>query len=111
MKRSTVASASVYDAEAYRARTLATVSSLWRVLEPCAATALAEQARTSAAAIVRTIYFLNSTTRAAAAAKLTPQQVYDDIRANLVPGATLMPTGVFATLMAQEAGCSLMRST
>ena len=49
--------------------------------------------------------------RAAAAAKLTPQQVYDDIRANLVAGATLMPTGVFATLMAQEAGCSLMRST
>jgi hypothetical protein len=49
--------------------------------------------------------------RAAAAAKLTPQQVYDDIRANLVPGATLMPTGVFATLLAQEAGCSLMRST
>jgi hypothetical protein len=49
--------------------------------------------------------------RAAAAAKLTPQQVYDDIRANLVPGATLMPTGVFATLMAQDAGCSLMRST
>jgi len=49
--------------------------------------------------------------RVAAAAKLTPQQVYDDIRANLIPGATLMPTGVFATLMAQEAGCSLMRST
>lgn len=49
--------------------------------------------------------------RAAAAAKRTPQQVYDDIRANLIPGATLMPTGVFATLMAQEAGCSLMRST
>jgi hypothetical protein len=49
--------------------------------------------------------------RVAAAAKLTPQQVYDDIKANLVPGATLMPTGVFATLMAQEAGCSLMRST
>lgn len=50
-------------------------------------------------------------TRAAAAAKLTPQQVYDEIRANLVPGATLMPTGVFATLLAQEVGCSLMRST
>lgn len=49
--------------------------------------------------------------RAAAAAKLTPQRVYDEIRANLVSGATLMPTGVFATLMAQEAGCSLMRST
>ena len=49
--------------------------------------------------------------RAAAAAKKPVQEVYEDIRANLVPGATLMPTGVFATLMAQEAGCSLMRST
>ena len=49
--------------------------------------------------------------RAAAAKKLPVQQVYDEIRANLVPGATLMPTGVFGMLMAQEAGCSLMRST
>ena len=49
--------------------------------------------------------------RAAAAKKLPVQQVYDEIRANLVPGATLMPTGVFGMLMAQEAGCSLMKST
>ena len=49
--------------------------------------------------------------RAAAAAKKPVQQVYEEIKANLVPGATLMPTGVFATLMAQEAGCSLMRSS
>ena len=49
--------------------------------------------------------------RAAAAAKLSSQQVYEDIKANLVPGATLMPTGIFGMLMAQEAGCSLMRST
>lgn len=49
--------------------------------------------------------------RAAAATKQPSQQVYEDIKANLIPGATLMPTGVFATLMAQEAGCSLMRST
>ena len=49
--------------------------------------------------------------RAAAAKKLPVQQVYDEIRANLVPGATLMPTGVFGMLMAQEAGCSVMRST
>jgi hypothetical protein len=49
--------------------------------------------------------------RAAAAKKLPVQQVYEEIRANLVPGATLMPTGVFGMLMAQEAGCSLMRST
>ena len=49
--------------------------------------------------------------RAAAAKKLKAQDVYDEIRANLVAGATLMPTGVFATLLAQEAGCSLMKST
>jgi hypothetical protein len=49
--------------------------------------------------------------RAATAKKLPVQQVYDEIRANLVPGATLMPTGVFGMLMAQEAGCSVMRST
>jgi hypothetical protein len=48
------------------------------------------------------------------AAKATKQEfkaVYEEVKANLVPGATLMPTGVFASLMAQEAGCSLMRST
>jgi len=49
--------------------------------------------------------------RAAAATKQPSQQVYEEIKANFIPGATLMPTGVFATLMAQEAGCSLMRST
>ena len=49
--------------------------------------------------------------RAAAAAKLSSQQVYEEIKANLVPGATLMPTGIFGMLMAQDAGCSLMRST
>jgi hypothetical protein len=50
-------------------------------------------------------------TRVAAAKKLKAQDVYEDIRANLLAGATLMPTGVFATLLAQEAGCSLMKST
>ena len=49
--------------------------------------------------------------RAAAATKRPSQQVYEEIKANLVAGATLMPTGVFGMLMAQEAGCSVMRST
>lgn len=49
--------------------------------------------------------------RAAAATKQEFRTVYEEIKQNIVPGATLMPTGVFATLMAQEAGCSLMRST
>jgi len=42
-------------------------------------------------------------------AEKTKQQesaVYEDLRQNLVPTATLMPTGIFATLLAQEAGCS-----
>jgi len=44
-------------------------------------------------------------------AEKTKQQesaVYEDLRQNLVPTATLMPTGIFATLLAQEAGCSKM---
>jgi hypothetical protein len=49
--------------------------------------------------------------RAATASKQEFRTVYEEIKQNLVPGATLMPTGVFATLLAQEAGCSLMRST
>ena len=44
-------------------------------------------------------------------AEKTKQQesvVYEELRQNLVPTATLMPTGIFATLLAQEAGCSKM---
>ena len=42
-------------------------------------------------------------------AQKTKQQenaVYEELRQNLVPTATLMPTGIFATLLAQEAGCT-----
>jgi len=49
--------------------------------------------------------------RAAAQAKVPSQQVYEEIKANLLANATLMPTGVFGMLLAQEAGCALMRST
>ena len=47
-------------------------------------------------------------------AQKTKQQardVYEELKQNLVPGATLMTTGIFATLLAQEAGCSFMKST
>ena len=37
--------------------------------------------------------------------------VYQELRENLVPGAILMPTGIFATLLAQEAGCAFMKSS
>jgi hypothetical protein len=49
--------------------------------------------------------------RIAQKTKQEQRAVYEEIKQNLVPGATLMPTGVFGMLLAQEAGCSVMRST
>jgi hypothetical protein len=43
--------------------------------------------------------------------KQAPEAVYEELRTNLVPGALLMPTGVFATLVAQESGASFIKST
>jgi hypothetical protein len=37
--------------------------------------------------------------------------IYEELKKGLVPGATLMPTGVFATLLCQESGCAFMRSS
>jgi hypothetical protein len=37
--------------------------------------------------------------------------VYEELKANLVPGVILQPTGVYAALRAQEAGCAYIRST
>jgi hypothetical protein len=37
--------------------------------------------------------------------------VYEELKANLVPGVILQPTGVYAVHRAQEAGCSYIRST
>jgi len=47
----------------------------------------------------------------ARSAKLDQKTVYEDIKANLVPGFILQPTGVYAVLHAQEAGCAYIRST
>ena len=42
--------------------------------------------------------------------KQDPEVVRQEIRNNLVPGALLMPSGIFALHRAQEAGCTYMRS-
>jgi len=42
--------------------------------------------------------------------KLDVESVRKEIRSNLVPGALLMPSGIFAVHRAQEAGCTSMRS-
>lgn len=47
----------------------------------------------------------------ASQAKRPAQEIYDELRANLVPGLILQPNGIYATLRAQEAGCVFMRST
>ena len=39
------------------------------------------------------------------------EQVRNDVRNGLVPGATLMPTGVFALVRAQNAGCAYMKGS
>jgi len=39
------------------------------------------------------------------------EEVQNDLKANLVSGATLMPNGIFALIRAQNAGCASYRST
>lgn len=41
----------------------------------------------------------------------SPKAVYDEFKANLVPGLILQPSGVYAVHRAQEAGCTYIRST
>lgn len=40
-----------------------------------------------------------------------PEEVRAEIRANIVPGVMLQPSGIYATLRAQDAGCAFMKST
>jgi len=39
------------------------------------------------------------------------EEVQNDLRANVVPGAILMPNGIFALIRAQNAGCVFFRQT
>ena len=43
--------------------------------------------------------------------KTSSHAVYEELKANLVPGVILQPTGVYAVHRAQEAGCTFIRST
>jgi hypothetical protein len=40
-----------------------------------------------------------------------PEEVRAEIRANIVPGVMLQPSGIYATLRAQDAGCAFIKST
>ena len=54
---------------------------------------------------------MNWATSAAERLKVDAEAVKNDVRNNLVPGAFLMPTGVFALVRAQNAGCAYMRGS
>ncbi len=43
--------------------------------------------------------------------KQRPDVVHDELRAHLIPGLQLAPSGIYAVTLAQEAGCSYVRST
>jgi intracellular sulfur oxidation DsrE/DsrF family protein len=43
--------------------------------------------------------------------KQEPKAVHQEVLANLVPGVYVMPSGIFATVRAQEAGCRLFKSS
>ena len=49
--------------------------------------------------------------RIATQAGTTPEATRAEVLANLVPGVVMQPSGVYATLRAQEVGCVFMRST
>jgi intracellular sulfur oxidation DsrE/DsrF family protein len=54
---------------------------------------------------------MNFAASAAERTKRDVEQVRAEVRSGLVPGATLMPTGVFALVRAQNAGCAYMRGS
>lgn len=43
--------------------------------------------------------------------KRDPAEVIRDLKANLVPGATLVPSGIYGLIRAQNAGCAYMQGT
>jgi hypothetical protein len=43
--------------------------------------------------------------------KIEQRAAYEELKANLIPGLILQPTGVYAALRAQEGGCAYIRST
>jgi hypothetical protein len=47
----------------------------------------------------------------AQSAKADRTAVYEEFKANLVPGLILQPSGIYAVHRAQEAGCTFLRST
>jgi len=53
---------------------------------------------------------MNWARSAAERTKTDLEKVQNDVRNGLVPGAVLMPTGVFALVRAQNAGCAYMKA-
>jgi intracellular sulfur oxidation DsrE/DsrF family protein len=61
--------------------------------------------------LVCNISLNNWSRRTAADAKLNPNDVLAEVRANLIPGAIVVPSGIYALIRAQNAGCAWMPGT
>lgn len=51
----------------------------------------------------------NWSSRHAELSKQSVEAVREEVRANLVPGTIVVPSGIFAIIRAQNAGCAFMR--
>jgi hypothetical protein len=47
----------------------------------------------------------------AAKSNRDPEEVRAEVRSNIIPGVLLQPSGIYAVLRAQEAGCTFIKST
>jgi intracellular sulfur oxidation DsrE/DsrF family protein len=62
-------------------------------------------------ALVCNVSLASSSYRIAEQTKRTRDEVLAEIRANLIPGAIVVPSGIYALIRAQNAGCAYMQGT
>jgi hypothetical protein len=61
--------------------------------------------------LVCNVAMSNWATRMAERLKRDPEAVKTEVRENLIPGAILVPSGIYALIRAQNAGCAFMPGT
>jgi hypothetical protein len=61
--------------------------------------------------LVCNISLTNWSRRTAANSKQNPTELLAEVRANLIPGAIVVPSGIYALIRAQNAGCAWMPGT
>ena len=67
--------------------------------------------RRGAIYLVCNVALTNSARNTARRLQLDPDKVVEDYRSHLIPGAILVPSGIYALIRAQNAGCAWMPGT